>query len=99
MTITETHRPSQFGGQKTRAENEFDEVMESIKDAIPLRTWNRIWDLSADRAINSFDYGVLVGLGKLPPDHGAFADDAIQGVSEALTTLSRFVEGMAAARA
>jgi hypothetical protein len=95
MTMTETRRPKQFGGQESKAEKRFDEVMESIKDLIPRKSWIELSDLAAGRAIDSFDYGVLVGLGKLPPDTGAFRDDAIVGVSEALTALSRYVEYMA----
>jgi Na+/H+-dicarboxylate symporter len=96
MTIAETHRPSQFEGQKTESEKRFDEAMESIKDIIPREVFMALSDQAAGRALDAYDFGVLVGLGKLTPEYGyTITEDIVRGVSESLVTLSQFVEHMA----
>ena len=91
MTITETHRPRQFEGQETPAEKRFDEVMESIKDLIPQKAWIELVDLTARRALDAYDLGVLVGLGKIVPDDLTLTPDAMGAVSDALKALAVWV--------
>jgi len=98
MTMTETHRPRQFEGQETPAEKRFDEVMESIKDVIPRKAWCELSDQAGGRAINAYDLGVLVGLGKLVPDDLSLTADAMDGVSDTLKALAVWV-GLMAERA
>ena len=95
MTVTETHRPRQFEGQETPAEKRFDEVMESIKDVIPRKAWIELSDQAAGRAIDAYDLGVLVGLGKLTPDDLTLTPDAMDGVSKALEGLAMWTKLMA----
>ena len=95
MTMTETHRPRQFEGQETPAEKRFDEVMASIKDLIPRKAWIELVDLTARRAIDAYDLGVLVGLGKLTPDDLTLTPDAMDGVSKALEGLAVWTRLMA----
>ena len=98
MTMTETHRPGQFAGQETPAEKRFDEVMESINKLIPREAWVELVDLTGTRAIDAYDFGVLVGLGKLAPEDFSLTADAMDGVSDALKALAVWV-GLMAARA
>ena len=98
MTMTETHRPRQFAGQETPAEKRFDEVMESIRELIPAKALCELSDQAGGRAINAYDLGVLVGLGKLAPDDLSLTADAMDGVSDALKALAVWV-GLMAERA
>jgi hypothetical protein len=68
--------------------------MESIKDDVPPKAWTELSDQASGRAIDAYDFGVLVGLGKLVPDDYTITEDVVQGVSEALAALSQFVERM-----
>ncbi len=83
-------RPGFFGGDNTNAEQRWQEVFLGIRDQVPSDRWYDVEDLTGERVIEAYEYGVWAGLGRLVPssvDH-LTAPGAIQSVRDVLGRLS-----------